>query len=265
MTNRLKFYELQLGDPCPYPYPYPCPYPCRYGVVGKFVEFYGSGLEALSVADRATIANMGPEYGATCGFFPVDGRTLEYITQTGRIPQHVSTVEAYLKHVGMFRSAETEAGIEYPEQLTLDMGTIIPCVAGPKRPHDNVSCKDLQADFQKCMATAGGFKGFGIKEEDRTKTGKLTYEGKEYDLSHGGVVIAAITSCTNTSNPAVLIAAGLVAKRAKELGLVTRPYIKTPFPTPIPTPAPIPVPTPIPIPTRLGIRTELKGDGEFLF
>lgn len=199
----------------------------KYGVVGKFVEFYGPGLDTLSVADRATIANMGPEYGATCGFFPVDGRTLEYVSQTGRTPQHVETIEQYLRHVGMFRTNEAESNIEYLETLTLDMSTVIPCVAGPKRPHDNIACKDLKADFQKCMGAPGGFKGFGVPAEKHGATATLNYEGKDYELGHGGVVIAAITSCTNTSNPAVLIGAGLVCKKATELGLKTKPYIKT--------------------------------------
>jgi aconitate hydratase len=199
----------------------------KYGVVGKFVEFYGPGLANLTVADRATIANMGPEYGATCGFFPVDERTLEYVLQTGRSPQHVAVVEQYLKKVGMFRTEATDGAITFLETLELDMATVLPCVAGPKRPHDNVACKDLQGDFQKCMAAPGGFKGFGVPEEKRGASSTLTYEGKEYPINHGDVVIAAITSCTNTSNPAVLLAAGLVCKKAKELGLMTKPYIKT--------------------------------------
>eukprot|EP00668_Euglena_longa_P015120 GGOE01019170.1.p1 GENE.GGOE01019170.1~~GGOE01019170.1.p1 ORF type:complete len:900 (-),score=293.50 GGOE01019170.1:221-2587(-) len=199
----------------------------KYGVVGKFVEFYGPGLASLSVADRSTIANMAPEYGATCGFFPVDERTLEYLTQTGRTPQHVAIIEQYLKAVGMFRTDATESAIAYLESLQLDLATVVPCVAGPKRPHDNVPCKDLKADFQRCLQAPGGFKGFGVPESKRDATGRLVYEGKEYTLRHGDVVIAAITSCTNTSNPAVLIGAGLVCKKAAQLGLLTKPFIKT--------------------------------------
>ena len=129
--------------------------------------------------------------------------------------------------VGMFRTEATDGAITFLETLELDMATVLPCVAGPKRPHDNVACKDLQGDFQKCMAAPGGFKGFGVPEEKRGASSTLTYEGKEYPINHGDVVIAAITSCTNTSNPAVLLAAGLVCKKAKELGLMTKPYIKT--------------------------------------
>jgi len=199
----------------------------KYGVVGKFVEFYGPGLATLTVADRATIANMAPEYGATCGFFPVDGRTLEYVAQTGRTPQHCKVIEAYLRAVGLFHTEATEGSIQYLEHAELDLGTVLPCVAGPKRPQDNVACKDLKADFQRCLQGAGGFKGFGIPEAKRGATGHLTFDGKEYDIHHGDVVIAAITSCTNTSNPAVLIAAGLVCQKALALGLKTKPYIKT--------------------------------------
>eukprot|EP00667_Euglena_gracilis_P002603 EG_transcript_2608 len=199
----------------------------KYGVVGKFVEFYGPGLATLSVSDRATIANMAPEYGATCGFFPVDERTLEYLVQTGRTPQRVAVIEQYLKTVGMFRTDATEGAISYLESLELDLATVVPCVAGPKRPHDNVPCKDLKADFHRCLQAPGGFKGFGVPEAKREATGHLVYEGKEYTLRHGDVVIAAITSCTNTSNPAVLIGAGLVCKKALERGLLTKPFIKT--------------------------------------
>ena len=201
----------------------------KHGVVGKFVEFYGTGLANLSVADRATIANMAPEYGATCGFFPVDEETLSYLQLSGRTDEHVSRVSTYCKAQGMLNDPLKASAIEYPEgeRLVLDIGTVVPCVSGPKRPHDRVACSDLVADFKSCMETAQGFKGFGIPEDKRAAQTTLNFEGKDYPIKHGGIVIAAITSCTNTSNPDVLIAAGLVAQRANKRGLKVNPYIKT--------------------------------------
>ena len=201
----------------------------KHGVVGKFVEFYGTGLSDLSVADRATIANMAPEYGATCGFFPVDEETLTYLRTTGRTDEHVERVSQYCTKQGMMNDSTKDTGIEYPENemLELNISTVVPCVSGPKRPHDHVQCNNLKDDFAACVAAPSGFKGFGVPEEKRAATGKLTYEGKDYEVKHGGIVIAAITSCTNTSNPDVLIAAGLVAKKANALGFKVRPYIKT--------------------------------------
>eukprot|EP01059_Diplonema_ambulator_P015111 TRINITY_DN26216_c0_g1_i1.p1 TRINITY_DN26216_c0_g1~~TRINITY_DN26216_c0_g1_i1.p1 ORF type:complete len:893 (+),score=372.48 TRINITY_DN26216_c0_g1_i1:42-2720(+) len=200
----------------------------KHGVVGKFVEFYGEGLSSLSIADRATIANMAPEYGATCGYFPVDEQTLAYLATTGRSDEHIARVREYCKAQGMMNDATKDTGIEYPadEMLELDISTIVPCVSGPKRPHDRIVCAEMKDDFAKCMAPAG-FKGFGVPEDKQTASAKLTFEGETYEINHGGVVIAAITSCTNTSNPSVLVAAGLVAKKANELGLTVRPYIKT--------------------------------------
>eukprot|EP01063_Lacrimia_lanifica_P034156 TRINITY_DN6250_c0_g2_i1.p1 TRINITY_DN6250_c0_g2~~TRINITY_DN6250_c0_g2_i1.p1 ORF type:complete len:892 (+),score=435.16 TRINITY_DN6250_c0_g2_i1:54-2729(+) len=201
----------------------------KHGVVGKFVEFYGPSLKHLSIADRATIANMAPEYGATCGFFPVDEKTLDYLKTTGRSEEHVARVAEYAKAQGMMNDPDTDTGIEYPdgERLELDISTVVPCVSGPKRPHDHIKCTELKNDFNTCMTSPAGFKGFGVPEEKRAASAKLNFEGKEYDLNHGDIVIAAITSCTNTSNPNVLIAAGLVAQKANKLGLKVKPYIKT--------------------------------------
>ena len=200
----------------------------KFGVVGKFVEFYGEGAAALSLADRATISNMAPEYGATCGFFPVDEVSLEYLLQTGRSQARVDTVRDYLKAVGMFFDYTAESAIEYSATLTLDLSTVVPCIAGPKRPHDWVAVSEQQADFKKCLNNnESGFKGFAVPEANRSNTATLNFEGKDYTIGHGNIVIAAITSCTNTSNPSVLIAAGLVAKKALALGLKVKPYIKT--------------------------------------
>eukprot|EP01013_Petalomonas_cantuscygni_P014532 TRINITY_DN2980_c0_g1_i1.p1 TRINITY_DN2980_c0_g1~~TRINITY_DN2980_c0_g1_i1.p1 ORF type:complete len:908 (-),score=293.11 TRINITY_DN2980_c0_g1_i1:420-3092(-) len=199
----------------------------KHGVVGKFVEFYGEGSRALSLADRATIANMAPEYGATCGFFPVDQTTVQYLSQTGRTTDQIKLITEYYKAVGLFNEGGAGADVQYTEHLELDLGAVEPCVSGPKRPHDMIPLKQLKEDFGKCMATAGGFKGFGVAAEDASKVGKLEFEGKEYPFNHGDVVMAAITSCTNTSNPSVMLGAGLVAKKAVEKGLAVAPYIKT--------------------------------------
>ena len=200
----------------------------KFGVVGKFVEFYGPGVGALSLADRATISNMAPEYGATCGFFPVDEVSLEYMIQTGRAPAHVDTVRSYLKAVGLFADYAAANEIKYTAKLALNLATVVPCIAGPKRPHDYVAVSEQKKDFTKCLNNPeNNFKGFAVPEATRESSAVLNYEGKSYTIRHGGVVIAAITSCTNTSNPSVLIAAGLVAKKAAERGLFVAPYIKT--------------------------------------
>jgi len=205
----------------------------KLGVVGKFVEFYGSGCASLSLADRATISNMAPEYGATCGFFPIDAVALDYLRQTGRSDEHVARVEGYLKAVGLFVDYTTSRdavykNVEFSSTLSLDLGTVVPCIAGPKRPHDLVTVVAQKGDFAACVANAdNGFKGFGVGAERAAASAKLEFGGASYDITHGGVVIAAITSCTNTSNPSVLIGAGLVAKKALERGLKVRPYIKT--------------------------------------
>ncbi|GET87760.1 aconitase, putative [Leishmania tarentolae] len=197
----------------------------KLGVVGKFVEFYGPGVDALSVADRATLANMAPEYGATTGYFPIDSETIDYLKNTNRSAEHVARIESYAKAVGLFRTGNEQ--IEYTQHLELDLSTVVPCVAGPKRPHDNVPLADLPKDFKACMSAKSGFKGFGIPEGEHTKKVKYTVNGQEATMEHGSVVIAAITSCTNTSNPTVLIAAGLLARKAVEKGLKVPTGIKT--------------------------------------
>ena len=189
------------------------------GVVGKFVEFFGPALDHLPVADRSTIANMAPEYGATCGFFPVDKLTLEYLHQTGRDEHRIKLVEAYLRAQGMFRESHTAEPI-FTKTLSLDLSTIVPSLAGPKRPQDRVDLTAAAPEFEKVLTG-----GLGVKPEDVHKTGKVA--GTDYALTHGDVVIAAITSCTNTSNPAVLVAAGLVARKARALGLKPKPWVKT--------------------------------------
>ncbi|MEO0389337.1 MAG: aconitate hydratase AcnA [Pseudomonadota bacterium] len=185
------------------------------GVVGKFVEFYGAGLDGLPLADRATIANMAPEYGATCGFFPIDGETLRYLRNTGRDEDRIALVEAYAKENGFWRG-DDYAPI-YTDTLHLDMGTIVPAISGPKRPQDYVALTDAKAAFTREMA-----------ETFKRPMGKeVAVEGEDYTMESGKVVIASITSCTNTSNPYVMIGAGLVARKAAALGLDRKPWVKT--------------------------------------
>ena len=200
----------------------------KRGVVGKFVEFYGPGVRNLSLADRATIANMAPEYGATMGYFPIDDRTMEYLRLTGRDEGHVQLIEKYLRQQGMFVTYDgSQAEPVYSgDVMNLDLGSVQASLAGPKRPHDRVNFKDMKKDFTTCLTNKVGFKGFGIAEKDTGKSVKFQYEGKEYNFNHGTVVIGAITSCTNTSNPDVMLAAGLLAKNALDRGLTTFPYIK---------------------------------------
>jgi aconitate hydratase len=187
----------------------------RKGVVGKFVEFYGEGLDRLPLADRATIANMAPEYGATCGFFPIDGETLRYLRQTGRDEGRVALVEAYARANGMWR----DAGYDpiYTDTLHLDMAEIVPAISGPKRPQDFLPLTDAKASFAREMA-ASFQRPMGVE---------VPVRGESYTMSSGKVVIASITSCTNTSNPYVMIGAGLVARKARALGLTRRPWVKT--------------------------------------
>lgn len=187
------------------------------GVVGKFVEFYGDGLDELTLADQATIANMGPEYGATCGFFPVSQQTLEFLTFTGREEETVKLVEAYAKEQGMWRDSTTPDPI-YTKTLELDISTVKPSLAGPSRPQDRVDMDNLANAFVNDVLAKAG------KNNDTKEYG---VDGEDFTLSHGAVGIAAITSCTNTSNPGVLMAAGLVAKKANELGLTRKPWVKT--------------------------------------
>ncbi len=189
----------------------------KKGVVGKFVEFYGPGLGSLSLADRATIGNMAPEYGATCGFFPIDEVTLDYLRLTGRAPQRVALVEAYAKAQGLWRH-DGMADPIFTDTLELDLGQVEPSLAGPKRPQDRVALKDAKAGFEKELpGLAAG----------APLDAKAPIKGTDLALQHGDVVIAAITSCTNTSNPSVLMAAGLVARKAVEAGLERKPWVKT--------------------------------------
>ena len=183
------------------------------GVVGKFVEFYGSGLKNLTLADRATIANMAPEYGATCGFFPIDEETLKYLKFSGRNDETVKIVEEYAKEQGLWASDQ----IEFTDKISLDMSTIVPTISGPKRPQDKVLLSDASASFKKVFEEA--------TSSSKLKTSKV--ENTEYEIKDGSILIAAITSCTNTSNPNVLIGAGLLAKKAVEKGLSVKPWVKT--------------------------------------
>jgi aconitate hydratase len=205
----------------------------KKGVVGKFVEFYGPGLSNLSVEDRATIGNMAPEYGATCGLFPIEDDTISYLTATGRDPDRVALVEAYAKAQGMWRSDASPDPV-FTDTLELDLGTVVPSLAGPKRPQDRVALADAARSFGAAIAEIRGLApgspeaamvsegGGSLQKRIRCDVG-----GKSFDLEDGHVVIAAITSCTNTSNPSVLIGAGLLAKKAHERGLAPKPWVKT--------------------------------------
>jgi aconitate hydratase len=198
----------------------------KRGVVGQFVEFTGAGCKNLSLTDRATIANMSPEYGATMGFFPVDDQTVKYLESIGTDPHKINRIVSYLKAQGLYDQYEVELHGS-GERMVLDLSTVVPCVSGPKRPHDRVTVKDLKSDFAACMAAPMGFKGFAVPEEERKKEVQVNFEGKDYTFKHGSLVIAAITSCTNTSNPGVMMQAGILARNALAKGLTTRPYIKT--------------------------------------
>lgn len=187
------------------------------GVVGRFVEFYGPGVAALSLADRATIANMAPEYGATCGYFPIDDKTLDYLRLTGRSEADIALVEAYSKEQGFWRLDEAKDAI-YSNKLELDMTSVVPSLSGPKLPQQRVSMSELDESFNRDLGAV-----FGTDD----KAGRVAVEGSDYDFGHGDVAIAAITSCTNTSNPSVLIAAGLVARKARAFGLQRKPWVKS--------------------------------------
>ncbi|XP_041355467.1 cytoplasmic aconitate hydratase-like [Gigantopelta aegis] len=195
----------------------------QIGVVGKFVEFFGPGIVQLSIADRATISNMCPEYGATVGYFPIDEQSIEYLKQTDE-----QSIE-YLKQVRVIGYFPIdEQSIEYLKQIVeLNLSSVVPCCSGPKRPHDRVPVTEMKSDFKTCLSNRTGFKGYGIPADKMNACVPIVYEGQEYMLSHGSVVIAAITSCTNTSNPSVMLGAGLLAKKAVEAGLSVKPYIKT--------------------------------------
>nr|QIE05299.1 aconitase ACO1 [Halichondria panicea] len=200
----------------------------QVGVVGKFVEFYGPGVAQLSIADRATISNMCPEYGATVGYFPVDTMSLKYLRQTARDEVKIGYIEAYLRAAGLFRDyTDPSTDPVFSEWAELDLGGVVPSLSGPKRPHDRVSVTDMKQDFQSCLDNKVGFKGFAIPPPKQTNSVPFSYEGHDYNLTHGSVVISAITSCTNTSNPSVMLGAGLLARNAVRRGLSVAPYIKT--------------------------------------
>jgi aconitate hydratase len=186
----------------------------KKGVVGKFVEFFGKGLSNLPLADRATVANMAPEYGATCGIFPVDELTLDYLL-TGKSESTVKLIREYMKQQGMFRTDETPDPV-YTDTLELDLGSVESSVAGPSRPQDRVILKDIPASFEKSYDSI-----------DLNAKGSVNLNGQSFELNQGSVAIAAITSCTNTSNPYVMMAAGLLAKKAVERGLKSKPWVKT--------------------------------------
>src|SRR5579884_2616548 len=185
----------------------------KKGVVGKFVEFYGPGVAALSLADRATIGNMAPEYGATIGFFPIDDKTLDYLRMTNRPPELIALVEAYAKEQGLFLTPKSPEP-EYSDRLELDLDDVVPSLAGPKRPQDRINLPDVKKNFLDLLGEA-------------PQSAKITAGGEEFTIHDGSVVIAAITSCTNTSNPSVMVGAGLLAKKAVEKGLATKPWVKT--------------------------------------
>ena len=198
----------------------------EHGVVGKFVEFFGSGMKALSLADRATIANMAPEYGATCGFFPVDERTLDYLRLTGREDAAVAGVEAYAKAQGLWCDEGAEEK-SYTAVLELNLDDVVPALAGPKRPQDRVDLNEMKSHFLHSLTHEEGHHGHGLASEDLSKSAIVEMNGEMFDLNHGDVVIAAITSCTNTSNPGVMMAAGLLARNARQRGLSVKPWVKT--------------------------------------
>ncbi|MBX6353266.1 MAG: aconitate hydratase AcnA, partial [Thermoflavifilum sp.] len=199
----------------------------KKGVVGKFVEFFGPGLSNISVADRATVANMAPEYGATMGFFPVDAQTLNYLRETGRDESLVQLVEAYCKEQGLFRTDETPDPV-FTDVVELDLSTVQPTLAGPKRPQDKIELNRMKQNFEETLRKPIDQGGFGLTEEQVQKTAQVRHkDGSEETMRTGSVVIAAITSCTNTSNPSVMIGAGLLAKKAAERGLKPAKYVKT--------------------------------------
>jgi aconitate hydratase len=198
----------------------------KFGVVDKFVEFFGPGLNNMSLPDRALVSNMSPEYGATMGYFPVDAETLRYMRLSGR-PEHViALTEAYCRAQGLFHDEDSPEP-EYTETLELDLGSVVPSLAGPKRPQDRVALNDMKSVFQKALSAPVKERGYELTPEALARKAKVGTNGGSYEISHGAVVIAAITSCTNTSNPSVMVAAGLLARKAVEKGLKIKPYVKT--------------------------------------
>jgi aconitate hydratase len=198
----------------------------KEGVVGKFVEFFGAGLAGMTLADRATIANMAPEYGATMGFFPVDDETLAYMKLTGRSAEQVELVERYTKEQGLFHTA-TAAEPEFTKRLALDLGSVVPSLAGPKRPQDRVPMVQVKQAFHEALTAPTASRGFALPEAELARHATVANNGHSAEIGHGAVVIAAITSCTNTSNPNVMVAAGLLARKAVAKGLATKPWVKT--------------------------------------
>ena len=198
----------------------------KKGVVDKFVEFFGPGLDSMSLPDRATIGNMAPEYGATIGYFPVDAETLRYMKLTGRSDETIALTEAYCRAQGLFHAADSPEP-EFTDMLELDLGTVAPSLAGPKRPQDRVALDEMKETFHKALTAPVKERGFELSGEALTREAVFGTNGGSQKMKHGAVVIAAITSCTNTSNPSVMIAAGLVAKKAVEKGLHVKPYVKT--------------------------------------
>jgi aconitate hydratase len=198
----------------------------KEGVVGKFVEFFGSGLSGMSLADRATIANMAPEYGATMGFFPIDAETLAYLRLTGREKSQIELVERYTKEQGLFRTDAAPVP-EFTKRLSLDLGSVVPSLAGPKRPQDRVPLVGVKQTFAESLTAPTAKRGFALDAAALGRSGTVKENGHSSTIHHGAVVIAAITSCTNTSNPSVMVAAGLVARKAVAKGLTTKPWVKT--------------------------------------
>lgn len=199
----------------------------KKGVVGKFVEFFGPGVQHLPLADRATIANMSPEYGATCGFFPVDEESLKYMKLTGRSDEHIALVKEYLQQNDMFYSADKEDP-SYTDVIDLDLSTVEASLSGPKRPQDLIFLSDMKSEFEKSVTAPAGNQGHGLEESEFDKTAEINFkDGSKATMKTGDVAIAAITSCTNTSNPYVMLGAGLVAKKAVEKGLKVPEYVKT--------------------------------------
>ncbi|HJR81110.1 MAG TPA: aconitate hydratase AcnA [Anaerolineales bacterium] len=198
----------------------------KKGVVDKFVEFFGDGLNSISLTDRATIANMAPEYGATMGFFPVDTETIRYMKLTGRPEEVVERTEAYMREQGLFRD-DSVPDPEFTDTLELDLASVVPSLAGPKRPQDRVPMTELKETFKKTLTAPVAERGFNLKPETLSTEMTFGTNGGSMKMTHGAVVIAAITSCTNTSNPSVMVGAGLLAKKAVEKGLNVKPYVKT--------------------------------------
>src|SRR6056297_3014220 len=197
----------------------------RHGVVGKFVEFYGDGISSMSLPDRATIANMSPEYGATMGFFPIDSESMRYMRRTGRDEEHVEMVERYMKEQGLYRTDDTPDP-EFTDTLELDLGDVETSLAGPKLPHDRIALPNMKSTFENSLTSDDPTMGFDLAQEKLANKG-IYKNGREIEMKHGDVVIAAITSCTNTSNPSVMLGAGIVAKKAYEKGLKVPAYVKT--------------------------------------